>query len=210
MNPAIRVKLVRDDVSGVRDLWRMAAASGSVPRQRSISISATEQQSWVFNAFAIASLTGMFFGGQLADRYFAQEKFLAFSHLIGGLADARPGLSEDFWPFFRLDAPALFLLCADACRSPMRSRLPTSRMPRKTSVSSGVWGTIGWIAAAGRSSSFRSTGRRCRRWIRRAGSLPGSERSLRRRSRPAGDGTASLAAPSPSPGSLRSSWRRSA
>ena len=25
------------------------------------------QQSWVFNAFAIASITGMFFGGQLAE-----------------------------------------------------------------------------------------------------------------------------------------------
>src|SRR5258708_1165691 len=42
--------------------------------------------SWVFNAFALASITAMFFSTQFADRNFAAEKFLAFSHLIGGLA----------------------------------------------------------------------------------------------------------------------------
>src|SRR5271168_4523938 len=60
------------------------------------------QQSWVFNAFALASLTGMFFGGQLADRYFAQEKFLAFSHMIGGLAMLALAYQQAFWPFFGL------------------------------------------------------------------------------------------------------------
>ena len=71
------------------------------------------QQSWVFNAFAIAALTGMFFGGQLADRYFAQEKFLAFSHLIGGLAMLGLAYQKDFLAVLRPDAPSLFLLCAD-------------------------------------------------------------------------------------------------
>src|SRR5262249_44792332 len=61
-----------------------------------------DQQGWVFNAFALASLTGMFFGGQLADRYFAQEKFLAFSHLIGGLAMLGLAYQKTFWPFFGL------------------------------------------------------------------------------------------------------------
>ena len=47
---------------------------------------------WIQNTFAIASLIGMFFGGQLADRYFAQEKFLAFSHLVAlGLEGRRVG-----------------------------------------------------------------------------------------------------------------------
>ncbi len=59
------------------------------------------QRAWIFNAFAIASLTGMFFGGQIADRYFSQEKFLALSHLVGGLAMLGPGLRQKtFWPFF--------------------------------------------------------------------------------------------------------------
>ncbi|WP_406693410.1 hypothetical protein V5E97_20505 [Singulisphaera sp. Ch08] len=43
------------------------------------------QQAWIFNAFAIASVTGMYFGGQLADRNVSQEKFLSASHLVGGL-----------------------------------------------------------------------------------------------------------------------------
>ena len=71
------------------------------------------EQAWVFNAFAIASLTGMFFGGQLADRYFAQEKFLAFSHLIGGLAMLGLAYQKTFWPFFGLMLLALLLLRAD-------------------------------------------------------------------------------------------------
>src|SRR5713101_5704754 len=57
---------------------------------------------WIQNTFAIASVTAMFFGGQIADRYFAQEKFLAFSHLIGGLAMLGLAYQKDFWPFFGL------------------------------------------------------------------------------------------------------------
>ena len=44
------------------------------------------EQSWIMNTFAIASFVGMFFSNQFADRNFAAERFLAVSHLIGGLA----------------------------------------------------------------------------------------------------------------------------
>ena len=44
------------------------------------------QGALVNDAFAIMSLTAIFFGGQLADRYFSQEKFLAFSLFVSGLA----------------------------------------------------------------------------------------------------------------------------
>jgi MFS family permease len=44
------------------------------------------QQSWVLNAFALASFAGMFFSNQFADRNFSAERFLAASHLIGGMA----------------------------------------------------------------------------------------------------------------------------
>jgi MFS family permease len=50
--------------------------------------------------FAIASVVGIFFSNQFADRNFAAEKFLAFSHLIGGLALVGAGLMKEFWPFF--------------------------------------------------------------------------------------------------------------
>jgi len=40
----------------------------------------------VFGAFNVGALVALFFSTQFADRKFAAEKFLAFSHLIGGLA----------------------------------------------------------------------------------------------------------------------------
>ncbi|HMJ91584.1 MAG TPA: MFS transporter [Candidatus Acidoferrum sp.] len=50
--------------------------------------------------FAIASVVGIFFSNQFADRNFAAEKFLSFSHLIGGLALVGAAFSKTFAPFF--------------------------------------------------------------------------------------------------------------
>src|SRR6478672_11372230 len=44
------------------------------------------EQSLILVAFNVAALAALFFGTQFADRNFAAEKFLAFSHLIGGAA----------------------------------------------------------------------------------------------------------------------------
>src|SRR2546425_5957337 len=60
------------------------------------------EQSWILNAFPIAAIVGMFFSNQFADRNFAAEKFLAFSHLIGGVAILSLVWVESFWPFFLL------------------------------------------------------------------------------------------------------------
>ncbi len=62
----------------------------------------------VFGAFNIGALVALFFSTQFADRKFAAEKFLALSHLIGGLAmiglyfiKKEPGeASAPYWPFF--------------------------------------------------------------------------------------------------------------
>src|SRR5690349_2545111 len=66
-------------------------------------------QSWILNAFPIAAIVGMFFSNQFADRNFSAEKFLAFSHLVGGLAmlglafiKPDPQGAAPFWPFFSL------------------------------------------------------------------------------------------------------------
>src|ERR1700756_646324 len=57
------------------------------------------EQSWILNAFPIAAILGMFFSNQFADRNFAAERFLAFSHLVGGLALL--GLSQvTSFPYF--------------------------------------------------------------------------------------------------------------
>jgi nucleoside transporter len=77
------------------------------------------QQSWILNAFPIAAIVGMFFSNQFADRNFSAERFLGFSHFVGGLAmlglafihppapvaglaagAANP--NAPFWPFFLL------------------------------------------------------------------------------------------------------------
>src|SRR3954470_21728612 len=58
------------------------------------------QQSWVLNAFPIAAIVGMFFSNQFADRNFAAERFLAVSHLVGGIAMLSLVWTRSFWPFF--------------------------------------------------------------------------------------------------------------
>src|ERR1700749_4743134 len=65
------------------------------------------QQSIILNAFPVAAVIGMFFSNQFADRNFAAERFLAFSHLIGGLAILGCGFTKSFWPFFWL----MFIHC---------------------------------------------------------------------------------------------------
>jgi nucleoside transporter len=105
------------------------------------------QTSWVFNAFAIASITGMFFGGQLADRYFAQEKFLAFSHLIGGLAMLGLAYQTTFWPFFGL----MLLHCFFFVPTMSVTNAIAFANVKDAQKDFGfvrVWGTVGWIAAS--------------------------------------------------------------
>ena len=54
------------------------------------------------SAFAIASVVGIFFSNQFADRNFAAEKFMAFSHLVAGLAILGMYFVKDFNTFFGL------------------------------------------------------------------------------------------------------------
>ncbi len=60
----------------------------------------TWQQNLAGSMFAIASLVGIFFSNQFADRNFAAEKFLAFSHLVGGAALIGAAYAKTFAPFF--------------------------------------------------------------------------------------------------------------
>jgi nucleoside transporter len=60
------------------------------------------QQSLILNAFAIGSFTAMFFSTQFVDRKFSSEKFMAVSHLIGGLSILALAWVKDFTPFFVL------------------------------------------------------------------------------------------------------------
>jgi hypothetical protein len=60
------------------------------------------QQSMILNAFPVGAILAMFFTTQFADRHFAAEKTLAFSHLVGGSAMIGLYYVHDFWPFLIL------------------------------------------------------------------------------------------------------------
>ena len=60
------------------------------------------EQSLILNAFPLAAIVGMFFSNQFADRNFSAERFLSFSHLVGGAAMLGLAYTRSFWPFFGL------------------------------------------------------------------------------------------------------------
>ncbi len=105
------------------------------------------EQAWVFNAFGIASITGMFFGGQLADRHMAREKYLAISHLIGGLAVFGLSQVRSFWPFFGLTLLHCFFYVPTLS---VANAIAFAHVPdgRKDFGGLRLWGSVGWVAAA--------------------------------------------------------------
>jgi nucleoside transporter len=105
------------------------------------------QQSWILNAFAIASLTALFFSNQFADRYFAAEKFMSFSHLIGGLSILALAWVKDFWPFFGLMlVHSLFYVPTISIGNSIA--FANLADPKRDFGKVRLWGTIGWIAAS--------------------------------------------------------------
>ncbi|MEO6597816.1 MAG: MFS transporter [Planctomycetota bacterium] len=60
------------------------------------------EQALIGSCFAIASIVGIFFSNQFADRTFAAERFLAGSHLVGGVALIGLYFATTFWPFFAM------------------------------------------------------------------------------------------------------------
>lgn len=58
------------------------------------------QQALVGSCWGIAAVIGIFFSNQFADRNFAAEKFLATSHVIGGIALIATAYATSFVPFF--------------------------------------------------------------------------------------------------------------
>jgi nucleoside transporter len=97
MNPTIRLKLI---LMMVLEFFIWGAwyplIFGYLP---SVGFSPAEQ-TWILSTFPVAAIIGMFFSNQFADRNFAAERFLAASHLIGGVAMIALFFTQSFWPFF--------------------------------------------------------------------------------------------------------------
>jgi MFS family permease len=105
------------------------------------------EQGWILNAFAIASLTALLFSTQFADRNFAAERFLAFSHLVGGCAMVALTWTTTFSPFFVLMLiHCLFYVPTISITNSIA--FANLSDPQKEFGRIRLWGTIGWIAAS--------------------------------------------------------------
>ena len=105
------------------------------------------QTAWVGSAFAISSILAIFFSNQFADRKFAAERFLAFSHLVGGIAILSLYWVKSFELFF------LLMLVHSIFYVPtisVANSLAFANMSNATREFGLVrmGGTIGWILAA--------------------------------------------------------------
>lgn len=105
------------------------------------------QQFAVGSIFGIASILGIFFSNQFADRNFSAERFLAFSHLVGGLAILGAAFVTDFKWFF-----ALFLLhgllYVPTLSVTNSLAFANLKDPAKEFGFVRMGGTIGWIVAS--------------------------------------------------------------
>lgn len=119
----------------------------------------TEWQQFGLNiAFPISAIVAMFFGNQFVDRNFAAERYLAFSHLIGGLAMLgfgalsylafTPGHEQaNYWLFFACMAiHCLFYVPTISVTNTIAFASMTD--PQREFGPVRLWGTIGWIAAS--------------------------------------------------------------
>ena len=101
----------------------------------------------IFFTQAIASVTAVVISGQIADRYFSTERFLAVSHVIAGLAMFALAFQKSFWPFFALMLLYTLLyiptlsLTNSICFHHLKDAQADFGKVR-------LWGTIGWIAAS--------------------------------------------------------------
>ena len=105
------------------------------------------QQALIGSAFAIASVAGIFFSNQFADRNFSAEKFMAFSHLVGGLAMLGLYFVRDFPMFFALMLiHSLFYVPTISVANALA--FANLKDPQKEFGPVRMGGTIGWILAA--------------------------------------------------------------
>lgn len=104
-----------------------------------------EQIGTMFAVGAVGALIAPFVAGQMADRWFATEKFLGISHLFGALLVLRLASLEGYWGFlgFSLAYSLIYTPTLSLTNSISFHHL-TDRDRDFSKVR--VWGTVGWIA----------------------------------------------------------------
>jgi len=105
------------------------------------------QQALIGSCFAIASVIGIFFSNQFSDRTFASEKFMAFSHLVSGLALIGLFFVRDFPIFFTLMlVHSLFYVPTISVANSLA--FANLKNANKEFGPIRMGGTIGWILAS--------------------------------------------------------------
>ena len=102
------------------------------------------QQSLVGSCWGVAALLGIFFSNQFADRNFAAERFMALSHVLGGLALIGCAFMTSFWPFFGcyLVFSLLYVPTLSVSNSIAFASL---KEPARDFGAVRMGGTVGWI-----------------------------------------------------------------
>lgn len=105
------------------------------------------QQNLAGSMFAIASVVGIFFSNQFADRNFSAERFLSFSHLVGGLALLGAAYAKTFGVFFAffLTYGLFYVPTISVTNSLAFANL---KDPAKDFGFVRMGGTIGWIVVS--------------------------------------------------------------
>src|SRR5688572_3688535 len=98
----------------------------------------------MFAVGAIGAILAPFIAGQIADRYFSTEKFLGFSHLIGGLLIWQLSWLSGYWQFLTF---ALLYSLIYSPTLPLTNALAFHHLPDRDRDFGKVrvWGTVGWI-----------------------------------------------------------------
>ncbi len=105
------------------------------------------QQALIGSCFAIASVCAIFFSNEFADRTFSSEKFMAFSHFVGGAAMLGLFFVQDFWLFFTLMlVHSLFYVPTISVSNSLA--FANLRNPQNEFGIIRMGGTIGWILAS--------------------------------------------------------------
>ncbi len=104
-----------------------------------------DQIGHMFMVGAAGALVAPWVAGQIADRYFATEKFLAISHVAGGVLVWQLASLESYWAFL---AFSLFYSLIYAPTLPLTNSISFHHLPDRDRDFGRVrvWGTVGWIA----------------------------------------------------------------
>lgn len=99
----------------------------------------------IFAVGAVGAIVAPFIAGQIADRYFATEKFLAVSHILGAILVWQLATIESYSGFL------LFSLLYSVIYSPtlsLTNSIAFHHLPDRDRDFGKVraWGTVGWIA----------------------------------------------------------------